>query len=63
MGYENGKGKEVEEGEMKRRRGRERESRRGNEMEKERTGKVKCGTGNDEGGGLEESFRFLIFQA
>lgn len=32
-------------------------------MGKERTGKVKCGTGNDEGGGLEESFRSLLFQA
>lgn len=63
MGNENGKGKEVEEGEMKRRRGRGRESRRGNEMGKERTGKVKCETGNDEGGGLEESFRSLLFQA
>ena len=63
MGNENGKGKEVEEGEMKRRRGRGRESRRGNEMGKEGTGKVKCETGNDEGGGLEESFRSLLFQA
>lgn len=51
MGNENGKGKEVEEGEMERGRKRGRKRRRGDKMGKGGTGEVKRGTGKEEGCG------------
>lgn len=58
MGHENGKGKEVEDGEIVRGRERGRERRRGDKMGKGRTGKVKRGTAKDEGGWLGRKLSF-----